>query len=874
MVVDEPIYLVDGTVLAVTGVGSIASIDGGGITRLFTVVHAELRTTGMNISSGFSIVGGAIAATGSVMTFNRTNFFGNKASGHGGAVYVSNGSSVSCAEGAFADNVAENDGGAMFVTGSSTVSCGGSWRSNTAADEGGALMVEDRSSVSWGEETLFVYNTAGRYGGALYVSESIFWRAPTDFVSNSAGVGGGAVALNAVSNTSWSGVTTYANNSAGEIGGALVVGGRSNVSWTGVATYTGNIAGAFGGAFFVLNNSIVSWSGSTSFSSNEARYGGAVAVQDSNLTWIGNTTFTYNKADFAGGAIGAENAGIWWSGTTVMAYNNASESSGGAMDLSQSTVWWDGETAMFNNSADLGGGGALALSGSNVSWSGNFALALNRAKYGGAIVLYKDDLWGDSSRPSALWGEGTSQMIGNSAEVWGGAMSLDSACEASWTGHTEFLGNIAKNGGALALQAANVSWCGNTTLAYNRAGADPYGSGGALWTMGYDGSSSASWVGTTLFLENSASFNGGALDVEFSSVSWSGDTTLAYNRAGTYGGAICISGGSNASWGGGTTQFLANNSSSLGGALHVGQASVVSWTGDTDFVGNTANTGGALYVDNSEVSWTGRTTYVDNFAESSGTIHLLNGSFVGWTGDTKFMSNKASTGDGGVVASDSLDSFSNPRESTLAVHGTTTFDNNTCGANGGALALHGGLVLDIGFVNVSFVENFAQVAGGAIFVSGTDVGPVFTGVSFISNSAQVGGAVSTVGSGNAREGSYYASEEPKPTTFYRCQFIGNSATATGGAIESAAGQDVVDSTVFRGNEARAGGALRLAGTAALYDCSFVENISDDAEGAAVSNIGSILAMANIFFSRNVFDCQPGMFLNYTAVSICSASFSW
>lgn len=851
MVVDEPISLVNGTVLAVTGVGSSAAIDGGGSTRLFTVVHAELHLAGMDMSSGAGVVGGAIAATGSVVTLNRTNFVGNRAAGRGGAVYASDGSSVTCAEdGTFADNMAGKDGGAVYVAGSSTVSCGGSWRNNTAVAKGGALSAEDRSSVSWGGEAFFADNTAGRHGGALSGFDS--------------------------SNFSWSGATSFSGNEAAYDGGAVYVSNSSAASSIGDATttFSGNFAGS-GGAAAVVADSVMSLEGNTSFYGNKIdgypriyapHAGGAVSVEYASLTWSGYMTFTDNEGE-AGGAIGGANASIWWSGETTLARNNATRFLGGAFALQSCTVAWVGQTSIVNNSADLDGG-AFMLHESSVSWSGNTTIAYNRAgSSGGAMSL--SDGWSTSGTGSSVSGEGTTLFVGNTAGSGGGALSMEYGSEASWAGHTEFLDNTGYWGGAIDLDESHVSWSGNTTLARNRA---LNFSGGAL-SMGslFGGLSSASWTGTTLFLENSADFYGGAIEMESSTVSWSGNTTLAYNRA-KYGGAIHVAfgfgslyGGSNVSWGGGTTRFLGNNASSDGGALHLEDGAEVSWTGDTDFVGNSADTGGALYVETSEVSWAGRTVFVDNWAESSGgVIHLTNDSFVGWTGDTEFVSNEARTGNGGVVGTASLDSTTaNAHESTLGVNGTTNFVNNTCGANGGALALHGGLLLDIGSVNVSFSGNFAQVAGGAVFVSSTDVGPVFTGVSFISNSAQVGGAVSAVGSGNFREENSYGSDI-FPTTFYQCEFIDNSATATGGAIESAAGQDLMDSTIFRGNEGLVGGALRLAGTAYLYDCSFVENASDDAEGAAVSNIGSIVAMGNINFSRNVFDCQPGMFLNYTA----------
>lgn len=85
VVMDEPIYVVDGTVLTITGEGTGAVIDGNATTRLFTVVNAVLYLSGLNISNGASVTGGAIAATSSSLTFNRTNFVGNEATSQGAA---------------------------------------------------------------------------------------------------------------------------------------------------------------------------------------------------------------------------------------------------------------------------------------------------------------------------------------------------------------------------------------------------------------------------------------------------------------------------------------------------------------------------------------------------------------------------------------------------------------------------------------------------------------------------------------------------------------------------------------------------------------------------------------------------------------------
>lgn len=268
------------------------------------------------------------------------------------------------------------------------------------------------------------------------------------------------------------------------------------------------------------------------------------------------------------------------------------------------------------------------------------------------------------------------------------------------------------------------------------------------------------------------------------------------------------------------------------------KASHVSWDGDTEFDGCVSIVGGAIFVANeSSVYWSGRTTFTSNEA---------------------FL-------DGGAIASPPPDAEKNQKSSTLAIMGETAFINNTCGANGGALAMFGALSLTIDTEDVSFIGNSAGAAGGAVIVSGTGVGPVFSDVSFISNSAKVGGGVYVVGSGNTKH--TLALGAQNPTKYYRCLFMSNRATATGGAIDSAAGQDVIVDSVFMDNTAGVGGALRLAGTASINTCSFVDNVSDEGGGAAVSNIGPLLTITNSSFVDNLFNCRQGTFLGFHSVRL-------
>ena len=581
IVIDQAIYIADGTVLTVRGDGSTAVVDGNGSTRLFTVINATLHVSGVNITSGTSTAGGAIAASGASVTLNRTSLIGNRATGNAGAVYISDGSSLSCSDASFFDNRSDFDGGAVYAKGNSAVLCGGSWLNNTAGVRGGALGAIDGSTVSWGEEAIFSENTAGVNGGALFIS----------------------------------------------------------------------------------NNSTLAWSASS--------------------------TFFANSAIFAGGAL----------------------------NVISSKVSWTGEVnSLFNE---------------------------NKALFGGALYF-------DNSHLSC-----------------------------SETTNSTFARNLATNAGGAAV-------------------------------VGFG--SSAVFGGMTLFDGNIAAGIPDAFE------------------------------------------------SGFGGAVAVADGSSVAWHRDLNFTGNSAEkVAGALYVADSSASWRGSTHFAGNIAGlSGGALFLWNGSYVDWTGNTHFTSNEAGA-DGGAVGSPVFDSDYNLLSSKLVVNGSTAFVNNTSGANGGALSLFGGLSVSIVGRNVVFLGNEAEDAGGAIYVSGTGVGPVFADVRFISNSAQVGGAASIVASGTLKQVADILS--PDPTIFDRCIFIDNRATATGGAIESAGGQDFILNSVFEGNRAGAGGALRLAGMTSVDNCSFVENASDHGEGAAVSNIGSLSSMANLSFIGNAFYCQQYTFLD-------------
>ena len=109
-----------------------------------------------------------------------------------------------------------------------------------------------------------------------------------------------------------------------------------------------------------------------------------------------------------------------------------------------------------------------------------------------------------------------------------------------------------------------------------------------------------------------------------------------------------------------------NNSANLGGALYVDYASVVSLSGETLFENNTAfDGGGAMYVSGgSAISWVGRTAFDDN---DGGALFVTDGSDVRWSGETWFSRNDRSNGGALYVQDGSRVSWSAP----------TFFDSNT-----------------------------------------------------------------------------------------------------------------------------------------------------------------------------------------------------
>ena len=460
-------------------------------------------------------------------------------------------------------------------------------------------------------------------------------------------------------------------------------------------------------------------------------------------------------------------------------------------------------------------GGAVAAADATLRFDGTVFLENSATGKGGALLL---------SNSSTVYFGRTTALVNNTAGD-GGAMFIVSGSSSFWTGVTTFTGNTAiSGGGAVYIAESSIaSWAGSTSFSGNIV---ELVRGGALCLWD---NSNATWSGQTTFLQNFAPYGGAVSAWAGSRVASMGVVSFHSNHA-TYGGAVELQHSDITSLRA-ETVFLFNAAEFDGGAVLLTDASGASWDtlSGTAFTGNTANDGGALAV--------------------------ATGSSVEWSGRANFTANSASL-DGGAVGSNSdtapVGAFDG--ESHVVIRGPTRFTNNTCGANGGGMAMTGNISVLFKTTSVAFSGNSAGVGGGAVYISSTGESPFFNETSFALNSAPVGGAVYASGS-----------RIQDPTSFYGCTFVGNAADITGGAVDSVSGEINVVNSFFKGNIAGVGGALRLVGTTSVVNCEFIENASVVGGGPAVFKIGQAADVNNSVFRANIFSCESEMILDTSEV---------
>ena len=451
--------------------------------------------------------GGAIIMLKTRGSFVNCTFERNSAKGlphkktAGGAIFSSHRSNITVQQSLFKENTATFIGGAIHMqkTRGSFVNC--TFQRNSAKSlphkmvYGGAISSSDRSNITV-QQSLFKENTATYSGGAIYMQKT-----RGSFVN-----------------------CTFERNSAKSLphkmvhGGAISSGDRSNITVQ-QSLFKENTATYSGGAINMqkTRGSFIN----CSFERNSAKsvphkmvYGGAISSSDRSTITVQQSLFKENTATYSGGAINMQK--------TRGSFINCTFERNSAKSLQHKMVY---------------GGAISSLDRSNIKVQQSL-FKENTATYsGGAIYMQKTR----GSFVNCTFERNSAKSLPHKV-VYGGAISSSDRSNIT-VQQSLFKENTATHsGGAIIMQKTRGSFV-NCTFERNSAKSLPHKMvyGGAISLL----DRSNITVEQSLFKENTATFSGGAIDMQNTRGSFV-NCTFERNSIkcrpanfGDFGGAIC-----------------------------------------------------------------------------------------------------------------------------------------------------------------------------------------------------------------------------------------------------------------------------------------------------------------------------------------------
>lgn len=428
----------------------------------------------------------------------------------GGAVYALG--DLAIQGGRFISNTAYAYGGAIYAIPIGGVYCGGSYGpclgslqvsdaefigNHASTYYGGAIYAQVATTLT---NSLFEQNEADggyAYGGAVYIGGHVSSAvAGSRFISNTAHYDGGALYVGQETSTTIHASHFEGNHSIAGSGGAIYIGATTDPTDSLVMTDTyllNNWSNLMGGAIYApgwLGADGMMFNGVT-FEGNQASDGGAIYT-GSFITVI-NSVFLNNTATATGG-------GLWFTAIARLVDsrfegNQAGTEGGGIVGVQGGAAppaeLIVRDTVFTKNRAGTRGGGAVSIIG---TISDAHFLDNEAGEEGGALYL--------------------SNEYASTAPIY----------------NSEFVGNQAKNGGAVVTVGRIVPWLFNNRFEDNQASEN----GGALVVA-------SAIISQTHFLANSAVGDGGALWVTCCGSSTVDQSYLIANQA-SNGGAIAYSG--------------------------------------------------------------------------------------------------------------------------------------------------------------------------------------------------------------------------------------------------------------------------------------------------------------------------------------------
>ena len=769
-----------------------ASLNGGGVNYRHTPYNITFNS---NFINNTSPRGGGVNffETFENVVFNG-EFIGNSAD-NGGAIATVGGIIMDVS---FKDNHAEDEGGAVYFKGSGVVeNC---IFTNNTADYGGAVYIFGTGEV---RDCVFINNTGFVFAGALMmiygtVSDSSFTGNTAhiggavringeatvtrcNFTDNTATLEGGAVYLGSPGNVTFSNFIGNKATGDGVGGGAVLLYGGGNVSYS---NFTNNHVSTDGGAVHFYDNGTLSY---CNFYDNEAGVTGGAVYFYNNGT-VSNSNFIGNEANgekSSGGAICFDEAGNVIN--SIFTANKATRT-GGAIYVGEKSTNNNFSAQFYNNHAGQSGGAIFFRNSvENNTFDGIFKD--NTASYGAGIFFY------NKANGNKIEGD----FINNTAKSCGGAMFFYNT-----TDKNNFSGSFINNSALGQL--------------------DPtVGNGGAITFKNV----STNCVFTCDFINNTASLNGGAVNYRENPSNITFNSNFINNTSPRGGGVnffgnfenVIFNGefiGNSAKFGGAIATIngiikgvsFRDNHAEMGGAIFFAESCEIR---DCNFTANTADYGGAIYLDIEFINIM-NCNFINNTASASGAaVNIETGNLT----DCNFINNTASASGGAVVM-------------TSGNVTNCNFTGNTASKLGGAVVMDSGNVANCNFTNNKATGS--NSCGGAIFFAST--GNV-TNCNFVDNKATSydGGAI------------YFSSSG----TVENCNFTNNTATnGDGGAIWMYSGS--VENCNFTNNSASEdGGAIYFENSGNVTNCNFTNNSVSDWGGAIYMYSGNV---ENCNFTNN------------------------
>ena len=639
----------------------------------------------------------------------------------------------------------------------------------------------------------------------------------------------------------------------GHIGCSSIISEKSVVDISN-STFTG-MSGSYGAAL-IASRSNVSFSGNNSFLRNKALSGGAMFLYNSAVLFNGTNSFYENCASYVTSYIEPTVVNECFSSEYSVVPTQLTDSSGGAITSYSSTIVildYSSETSGFSFSTFSRW---YPMNDSNYEHSECQMMPMYRGK---SNICQNSDYYCIREKKLPCLCSNLSiknctptlKFYHNFAVSDGGSIySLNSSIKA--VGTMEYVGNFAERGGALHLRRTCFYFIGSPCL-----------------TCYLQLDNSLQFSSHILFLNNSARLSGGALYITDTNFTFYGSVSFVNNSA-SYGGALEVIVASFCFIGSpcllcyvqlenylpmSSHMLFLNNSARLwGGALFIAFSNYT-FHGSVSFVNNSADEGGALYIQNSRISlnvdrysskkFTGvHIIFSNNLAQfSGGAIFLADSSNAQVFGSVSLIRNYANYSSGAIYLEDS----------NLQMCGSVSLIENNATIRGGAIVLYDSTIQMFGnvsllsnnatiggaisvsdstmqmFGNLSLVSNNATTKGGAIFLYRSIMQMCGT-LNFVKNNANIGGAVHTDTS-NISMG-----VNCSDVLFTMVVFQLNTATYSGGSISSIDSHlYFTGSALFVGNTAGYGGAMILDGTSNMtlmpnLSLSFINNRANQRGG--------------------------------------------